>query len=817
MKIAALEEREKTVGLKEYIKDNILIFDGAMGTMLQKKGLKLGENPELLNIKEPDIIEEIHKEYINSGANVITTNTFGANELKLKLCNLEVEDAVDAAVEIAKRAKGDSDTYIALDIGPIGELLEPMGTLSFDRAYEIFKRQVIQGTKSGVDIILIETMTDLYELKAAILAAKENSDLPVFCTMTFEENLRTFTGCSPEAMVLVLEGLGVDALGVNCSLGPKQLKPVIEEICSLAHIPVMVQPNAGLPTLSIGNETRYDVTKEEFADTLCNFIDSGVRIIGGCCGTTPEYIRELSNTVKEKKFIHIKREHYSAICTPSKVVRIDGVRIIGERINPTGKKIFKEALKNGDLDYILSQAVSQIEAGAHILDVNVGLPEIDEPSMMHRVIKEIQGIIDTPLQIDSSDHKAIETGLRYYNGKPILNSVNGEDAVLDKILPLVEKYGASVVGLTLDERGIPATAEERFDIAKKIVSRAIEHGIKKEDVFIDCLVLTVSAQQKEVQETLKAVRMVKEKLGVKTVLGVSNISFGLPNRELINETFLALALANGLDLPIINPNAKGMTRVIDSYNVLYNYDKGAESYINNYANVEVSTEVTTKGEGAAKNNLGANSNANAEHDLKYIVIKGLKEEAKQATIELLKSKKELEIVNEYLIPALDEVGSKYEKGELFLPQLIQSAETVKNSFAILKTQIVKSNTETISKGKIIVATVKGDIHDIGKNIVKVILENYGYEMIDLGKDVPIKTVVEEAKNHEVSLIGLSALMTTTLKSMEETIKALREDGYNGKIFVGGAILTQDTAERIGADFYAKDAKESVEIARKVLL
>jgi len=802
------------VGLKKYIKDNILIFDGAMGTMLQKKGLKLGENPELLNIKEPDIIEEIHREYIESGANVITTNTFGANELKLKLCNLEVEEAVDAAVRIAQKAKGNSDTYIALDIGPIGELLEPMGTLSFDRAYEIFKRQVVQGAKSGADIILIETMTDLYELKAAILAAKENSDLPIFCTMTFEENLRTFTGCSPEAMVLVLEGLGVDALGVNCSLGPKQLKPVIEEICNLAHIPVMVQPNAGLPTLSIGNETKYDVTKEEFADTLCSFIDSGVRIIGGCCGTTPDYIKELSERVKGKKLTSIERSYYSAVCTPSKVVRIDGVRIIGERINPTGKKIFKAALKNGDLDYILNQAVSQIEAGAHILDVNVGLPEIDEPTMMHKVIKEIQGIMDTPLQIDSSDHKAIETGLRYYNGKPILNSVNGEAEVLDRILPLVKKYGASVVGLTLDERGIPAKAEERFKIAKKIIYRAAQYGIRKEDVFIDCLVLTVSAQQEEVQETLKAVRMVKENLGVKTVLGVSNISFGLPNRELINETFLALALANGLDLPIINPNVSGMTRVIDSYNVLCNYDKGAEVYINNYANVEVSTAVTVKGDEAGKN--ASNSNANVEHDLKYIVIKGLKEEAKQATIELLKDKNELEIVNEYLIPALDEVGNKYEKGELFLPQLIQAAETVKNSFSILKAEIAKSNAKSISKGKIIVATVKGDIHDIGKNIVKVILENYGYEMIDLGKDVPIKTVVEEAKNHNVSLIGLSALMTTTLRSMEETIKALREDGYTGKIFVGGAVVTKDTAERIGADFYAKDAKESVEIAKEVL-
>lgn len=800
------------MGLKEYIKDNILIFDGAMGTMLQKKGLKLGENPEVLNLKEPAIIEEIHREYIESGANVISTNTFGANELKLKLCNLEVEEVVDSAIQIAKKAKGNSNAYIALDIGPIGELLEPMGTLSFDRAYEIFKRQVIQGAKSGADIILLETMTDLYELKAAVLAAKENSDLPVFATMTFEENLRTFTGCSPEAMVLVLEGLGVDALGVNCSLGPKQLKPVIEEICSLAHIPVMVQPNAGLPTLSIGNETKYDVTKEEFADTLCSFIDAGVRVIGGCCGTNPDYIRELADRVKDKKLKPVNNESYAAICTPSKVVRIDGVRIIGERINPTGKKLFKEALKNEDLDYILKQGIEQVEAGAPILDVNVGLPEIDEPKMMRKVIKEIQGIMDTPLQIDSSDIKAIETGLRYYNGKPILNSVNGEEKVLNTILPLVKKYGASVVGLTLDDNGIPPKAEQRFAIAEKIVKRAAEYGIKKEDIFIDCLVLTVSAQQEEVQETLKAVRMVKEKLGVKTVLGVSNISFGLPNRELINETFLALALANGLDMPIMNPNAEGMMRVIHSYNVLYNYDKNAEVYINNYANVDLKNTVTVKN----GNNANGSNDLNNQHDLKYIVIKGLKEEAKQATIDLLADHEELEIVNKYLIPALDEVGDKYEKGELFLPQLIQAAETVKNAFEVLKAQIAKSNSNSISKGKIIVATVKGDIHDIGKNIVKVILENYGYEMIDLGKDVPIETVVEEAKKHKVSLIGLSALMTTTVRSMEETIKALREDGYTGKVFVGGAVVTADSAERIGADFYAKDAKESVEIAKKVL-
>ncbi|OOM07275.1 homocysteine S-methyltransferase family protein [Clostridium saccharobutylicum] len=805
------------MGLKDYIKDNILIFDGAMGTMLQKKGLKLGENPELLNITKPSIIEEIHKEYIASGANVITTNTFGANELKLKLCNLEVEVAVDQAIKIAKKARENSDIYIALDIGPIGELLEPMGTLSFDRAYEIFKRQIVQGVKSGADLILFETMTDLYELKAAILAAKENSDLPVFCTMTFEENMRTFTGCSPEAMVLVLEGLGVDALGVNCSLGPKQLEPIVKEICSLSNIPVMVQPNAGLPTLSIGNETKYDVTKEEFAETLCSFIDLGVRVIGGCCGTTPDYIKELCARVKNKNLQPIKQHNYSAICTPSNVVKIDGVRIVGERINPTGKKLFKEALKNGDLDYILKQAVSQVEAGAHILDVNVGLPEIDEPKMMHKVIREIQGIMDTPLQIDSSDPKAIEAGLRYYNGKPILNSVNGEDKVLDSILPLVKKYGASVVGLTLDARGIPPKAEERFKIAEKILNRAIEYGIKKEDVFIDCLVLTVSAQQEEVQETLKAVRMVKEKLGLKTLLGVSNISFGLPNREFINETFLSLALANGLDLPIMNPNASGMMRVIDSYNVLYNHDKNSEIYIKKYVNVQVNAEVNIKCVSTNSKKETENVNgAGLQQDLKYIVVKGLKEEAKQATVELLKEYKELEIVNKFLIPALDIVGEKYEKGELFLPQLIQAAETVKNSFDVLKAQIVKNDSQTISKGKIIVATVKGDIHDIGKNIVKVILENYGYEVIDLGKDVPIETVVEETKKHNVSLVGLSALMTTTLRSMEETIKSLRKDGYSGKVFVGGAVVTADTADRIGADFYAKDAKESVEIAKKIL-
>ena len=572
MKIVALEKRGLFVEVKKYLEDNILVFDGAMGTMLQKKGLKLGENPELFNIKEKDKVREIHEEYLNSGAMVITTNTFGANELKLEETGYSVEEIVDAAVSIAKEARGNSEAYIALDVGPIGQLLEPMGTLSFDEAYEIFKRQVVQGEKSGSDIILIETMTDLYEAKAALLASKENTSLPVFCTMSFEENGRTFTGCTPESMAMVLEGLGADAIGINCSLGPKELLPIVKRIKKWTNLPIMTQPNAGLPTISFG-EAIYDISAKDFSTWVKEFIKEGVSIIGGCCGTTPGFIKELRELADNNKRVKRGKVSYSAVCTPSKVIEIEGVKVIGERINPTGKKLFKEALKNNDMDYILKQGIDQVEAGAEILDVNVGLPEIDEKDMMKRVVKEIQGIIDTPLQIDSSDINAIEIGLRAYNGKAIVNSVNGEDEVLEKILPLVKKYGANVVGLTLDKKGIPPTAEERFKIAEKIVMKAKEYGIDKSNVFIDCLVLTASAQQAEVKETLKALRMVKERLGVKTLLGVSNISFGLPCRELINETFLSLALGSGLDLPIMNPNSRGMMDVINSYNVLYNYDK----------------------------------------------------------------------------------------------------------------------------------------------------------------------------------------------------------------------------------------------------
>lgn len=795
-----IEERVLVVGIKKLIGKELIIFDGAMGTMLQKKGLQLGQCPEIFNVENPEVIKFIHQGYIEAGAKVISTNTFGANEKKLRNTKYSVEEVVKAAVKIAKDAIGEKEAYVALDIGPIGELLEPMGTLSFDEAYEIFKRQVLVGVENGVDLILLETMTDLYELKAAILAVKENCNLPIFATMTFESNNRTFTGCTPEAMVLTLEGLGVDALGVNCSLGPKELIPIVERITSISNLPVMVQANAGLPKIRDG-KTVFDISTKEFAEGAETFFNLGVSIIGGCCGTTFDYIKEVKEKLNNRSLVKRTIEYKASICSDSRVVCVDGVRVVGERINPTGKKLFKEALIKGDIDYILKQAITQVDAGAEILDVNVGIPQINEEKVMVRVIKEIQSVIDTPLQIDSTNKEVIEKALRYYNGKPIVNSVNGEDKVLDDILPVVKKYGAAVIGLTLDKNGIPPKAEERVAIAEKIIKKAESYGIKREDIFIDCLVLTASAQQKEVKETLKAVTLVKEKFNVKTLLGVSNISFGLPNRALINESFLALALGAGLDLPIMNPNSEGMMDVIRAYRVLNNEDVGAEKYIEAYA--------VEKDESEGKKEINENT------DLKVMVIKGLKDDIREATKCLLKTVDELSIVNNYLIPALDEVGYKYEKEIIFLPQLIRSAETVKVAFEVLKESLSKKNVEKISKGKIVLATVKGDIHDIGKNIVKVILENYGYDVIDLGKDVPIERILEIAKTEKPKLVGLSALMTTTLKSMEDTIKAIRREKIDTKIMVGGAVLTPDYAEIIGADYYSKDAKEAVNIAKEI--
>lgn len=800
MKDVTIEKGIRGVDARALIKERVVVFDGAMGTMLQKRGLKLGENPEIINFTNEETVIDIHKEYIKAGADIITTNTFGANEIKLKNTPYSVEEVITKAITLAKKASLGEDVLVALDIGPIGELLEPMGTLSFDNAVNIFKRIVRVGEKAGVDLILIETMTDLYEMKAAIIACKEESDLPIFATMTFEEDGRTFTGCLPESMAITLEGLGVDVLGVNCSLGPKELLPIVKRVVSNTNIPVMVQANAGLPKI-VDDETIYDITALEFRESVEEFIKLGVSIVGGCCGTTPEFIEELDK-LKNLEILDRVNKAQSVLTTPSKVVKIDEVRVVGERINPTGKKLFKEAIKKNDLDYILRQAIEQVEAGAEVLDINVGLPEINEEETIVKIIKEIQSILDIPLQIDSNDPKVIEKALRYYNGKPIVNSVNGDDDILDAILPIVKKYGAAVVGLTLDSNGIPKKAIDRFKIAEKIVDRALEYGIKSEDIYIDPLTLTVSAQQEEVVETLKALKMIKEKLGVKTVLGVSNISFGMPMREVINETFLVMAMESGLDLPIINPNKESMMGAIRAFKVLKNFDKNGANYIEVYANKKGIVENKTE-------------NINVEN-LESCIIKGLKSSTRDITIKLLERKKELEIVNEDLIPALDKVGRKYESGEIFLPQLIQAAETVKVAFEIIKGRLILNDKESsVGKGKIILATVQGDIHDIGKNIVKVILENYGYDIIDLGKDVKVEKVVEEALKNDVKLVGLSALMTTTVKSMEKTIEELSNNGFKGYIMVGGAVVTEEYAKKIGADYYAKDANDSVKIAKEV--
>lgn len=788
----------------EYIKNNILLFDGAMGTMLQQKGLKIGENPEIFALKNPEKLMEIHKLYLEAGCNVVTTNTFGANGLKLDKLGYTVEEVVENAVKMARYAIEKVDKskprYVALDIGPIGEMLEPMGTLSFDNAYEIFKRQAIQGEKSGVDLIIIETMMDLYEAKAAVLAVKENTNLPVFCTMTFDENERSFTGCMPESMVATIEGLGVDAIGVNCSLGPKQLLPIVKKICKIVTIPVIVQANAGLPDI-IDGQAIYNVNKDDFYEGVQKFIEAGASIIGGCCGTNPSFINKISQNLDKLEIVEIEKEIKSIVCSPSKCVEIKAPTVMGERINPTGKKLLQQSIKNGNFDYAINLGLEQINAGAEILNVNVGLADIDESKMMPRILKEIQSVIDVPLQVDSSDIKALEQGLRYYNGKTIANSVNGKEESLNSILPIVKKYGACVVGLTLDENGIPQKAQDRFEIAKKIVDKAMEYGIKKQDIFIDCLSLTVSAQQEEAIETLKCIKMVKEKLGVKTILGVSNISFGVPNRKALNSSFLTLTLGYGLDLPIINPNEENMIEAINSFKVIKNIDKNCVEYINKYNTI------------TNNKNINKSKENNSELTLKQVVERGLQEDCKSITTSLLQKYSEDKILDEILIPALDEVGKKYDSGEIFLPQLIQCAETVKVALNVIKESSLQKNDKSVYKGKIILATVKGDIHDIGKNIVKIMIENYGYEVIDLGKDVPIEVVVEEAKKRKIKLIGLSALMTTTVVSMKETIEALRKEDMDVKVFVGGAVLNEEYAKEIGSDYYSKDAKSAVEIAR----
>lgn len=793
--------------LKDRLRKKVLILDGAMGTMLQAKGLKLGAIPEEESIENAETIIDIHREYIAAGAEVIYTNTFGANRYKLEKSKYTVEELVSKAVENGRKAVEGTDALVALDIGPIGQMLEPLGTITFEEAYDIFKEIIVAGAKA--DLIIFETMTDLYEVKAAVLAARENSDLPIISTMTFEENARTFVGVGATEYAMTIGGLGVDAIGVNCSLGPNEIEPVLKALSQYTNLPIVFKPNAGMPDPMTGE---YDVKEFEFAEVVEQLMKYGVAAVGGCCGTTPEYIRELKKRIEGDVPVKLNNKFETAICSGSKTVFIDEPRIVGERINPTGKKRFKEALINNDIDYILSQAMEQIDVGAEILDVNVGLPEIDEVKMMVKAVKAIQGITNIPLQIDSTDPKVIEAALRVYNGKPILNSVSGKTKLLDEILPIIKKYNASVVGLTLDEDGIPKTTDKRLEIAKKILDKAYKYDIRKEDIIIDCLTLTVSAEQSGVFETLNGIKKVKSELGLKTTLGVSNISFGLPDRESINKNFLTMALAYGLDLPIINPNKEEMVKAFRAYKVLSGIDKNSERYIEAYNQSNRDKDKNT----SEKNSIGKSKE---NKDLKTAVIKGMKKESGIITVELLREMDALDIVNDFLIPALDVVGDDFDKGKVFLPQLIQSAEAAQEAFAAIKKDFEKRGheEENISKGKIIVATVKGDVHDIGKNITKVLLENYGYNVIDLGKDVATEAIIEAIEKNDCKLVGLSALMTTTLVSMKESIKEIRRLYPNVKVVVGGAVLTPDYAKMIDADFYAKDAKKTVEVAKKILV
>ena len=780
--------------------DKIILLDGAMGTMLQAAGLPAGQLPELWNITHPETVTEIQRRYVEAGSRVLYTNTFGANRFKASGCGRSVSELVSAGVRCARAAGEGFDVKVALDIGPIGQLLEPLGGLSFEDAYDVFREIVTAGAEAGADLIVIETMSDLYEMKAAVLATKENCDLPVWTTMTFEASGRSFLGVTVPAMALTLTGLGVDALGFNCSLGPKELLPLIRQLREWTTLPLILKPNAGLPDPATG---AYHITPEDFAAEMKAALEQGVCAMGGCCGTTPDFIRALSAALLEKKPAARPEFSRRGVCSPTAVKELCGVRVIGERINPTGKKRFQQALREGDIDYIVERGVEQQDAGADILDVNVGLPGLDEPEMMRRTVKALQAAVDLPLQIDSSDPLTIEAGLRACSGKAIVNSVNGRKEVLETILPLCKKYGAAVIGLCMDENGIPQNCEARVAIARKILDAALTHGIAREDVFIDCLTLTVSAQQEQAVETLRAVRAVREELGLHTVLGVSNISFGLPSRETITTSFLTQAMHAGLDLPIINPNQRAVMDAVAAFRVLSGQDRDSEEYIRRFSDLGVAI-------------VPERNSSSSEMCIGEAIMRGLKQETASLTAKALEEMSELEVVDRLLIPALDRVGERYERQEIFLPQLMNAANAACAGFELIKTRIAKRGERTVSKGKIILATVRGDIHDIGKNIVRVVLENYGYTVIDLGRDVPPELIVETAVREDVRLIGLSALMTTTVKSMAETISALRRSGHDCSIMVGGAVLTEDYAMQIGADFYAKDAKQSADIARQVL-
>ncbi len=795
--------------LRERLGKEWLFFDGGMGTLLQEKGLQGGELPERWNQTHPDIIRELHVRYLEAGADVFNANTFGLNSLKFPG---EVEVLASAAVKIAKEARvqaGRPDAYIAIDIGPTGKLLEPLGDLSFDDAVELFAEVIRAGAAAGGDLVLIETMSDTYEAKAAVLAAKENTDLPVIVTCVFDGKGKMLTGGTVDSAVAMLEGLGVDALGINCSLGPEQMLPLAKRMVWRASVPVVINPNAGLPRNENG-QTVYDVGPEEFAAAMGAIADLGVQALGGCCGTTPEHIRRMVETVLDKPFHPNTPKYYTVVSSFSTAVTAGRKPVIvGERINPTGKKRFKQALRDNDIDYILSQGLEQEDAGAEILDVNVGLPEIDEPRLMREVVTKLQGVTGLPLQLDTTNIQALEAGLRYYNGKAMVNSVNGKDEVIDQVMPLVKKYGGVLVGLTLDEDGIPETAEGRVRIAQKIYEAADEYGIPRKDIVIDGLCLTASSDTSAAKTTLETVRRIREEFHGHTILGVSNISFGLPQRQIINSAFLTMALMKGLSFAIMNPNSSQMMAAYRAYLALADLDPRCEGFIAACGDMQITVNSGTKAAPAGET-AGGKEGAMS---LMTAIEKGLSGPAGQLMREALASRDPLSIVNDELIPALDKVGQGFEKGTVFLPQLLMSAEAAKAAFEVAKEAMADKPRE--QKGKVIVATVKGDIHDIGKNIVKVMLENYGYDVLDLGKDVPPEVVVERAVSENVPLVGLSALMTTTVVSMEETIRQIRQVRPEIKVVVGGAVMTQEYADRIGADYYAKDAMATVRCADEV--
>ena len=799
---------------------NTILLDGGMGTMLQAAGMKLGTRPEDLNLENPELIRSIHAKYAAAGSRVVNANTFGASPHKLADSKYTLEEVITAGIANCKQAVAPYGALVTLDVGPLGELLEPSGTLAFEDAVAEYGRIVRAGVAAGADILYFETFTDLYEMKAALLAAKENSTLPIMASMSFEANGRTFTGCTVESFAATARGLGANAVGINCSLGPKEIFPMAKRLAEAVpgDFPVFVKPNAGLPR---ADGSGYDITPQLYAMQMKPYRELHLFAAGGCCGTTPEFIQMLNGVFADCKPGRPEHPMLSVICSPVDCVNVDGITVVGERINPTGKKRFQQALRDGDMNYILEQAVSQAEAGAQILDVNVGAPGVDEPALMEQVVKALQSVVSLPLQLDSSHAEALERGLRVYNGKPIVNSVNGEPEVLEKVLPLCKKYGAAVVGLAIDERGIQPKAEDRVAIARRIKKAALEAGIPQEDIYIDCLTLTASAQQEDVLATVQALHTCKTELGVRTILGVSNISFGLPCRPYLNTTFLTMAMYAGLDLAIMNPSSEEMMAAVYAYNVLTNRDKQSGRYIARYADqVPASAALAKAMQDKAASGVPAAAEAAGPAvsgpyaPLMKAVEQGLKGEAAACTKALLAEKEPLELVDEVLIPALDIVGVKYEKGKLFLPQLLQAASAAQSAFDEIKTAIAQRGGAGASKGRIVLATVKGDVHDIGKNIVKVILENYGFEVIDLGRDVPVETVVETVREKDVHLVGLSALMTTTLKSMEETIAALHAAKLDCKVMVGGAVLTPEYAEKIGADWYAKDAKQSADIAKE---